>query len=358
MRRSRRAAMAMTSWLAVFAIAGVTSVPAGAAGSDPRSEADWILSAQLPNGAIATHADQTFVSPYLAAYAAQGLADATRITGDPRYAAAAWREVDWHASVMDANGYVTDYRIVNGTLVSTGSQDSTDAYAGMFLVALDATYHAAPNVTQLRAIANQVRAAVSAVRSTQRSDGLTGAKPSYMVAYLMNQAEAFAGLTAAVRLAYTLGDRPLARDAKDAANLIKAGVDQLWNPTTGAYDWASHPDGVHQPTNWAQLYPDAVSQVWAVRFGVTRSDHASTVLQRFLATHPNASNPNAPDLVNGTVGPTGYWPGLALALRLVDPGAPSRYLAGTRGWAATTARAWPYSVQIAADSIELIAAGA
>ena len=128
----------------------LSSVPAGAAGSDPRSEADWILSAQLPSGAIATHADQTFVSPYLAAYAAVGLSDATTMTRDPRYAEAAWRSLEWYGSVMDANGYVTDYQISNGNLVSTGSADSTDVYAGMFLVALDAAYRAAPNMSRLQ----------------------------------------------------------------------------------------------------------------------------------------------------------------------------------------------------------------
>jgi hypothetical protein len=350
--------VALASLMTLLAAVTVASVPAAAAGSDPRAEADWILSAQLASGAIASHADRTFVSPYLAAYAAVGLSDATRMTRDPRYAEAAWRSLEWYTSVMDANGYVTDYRIDNGNLVSTGNADSTDAYAGMFLVALDAAYRAAPNQSRLRAIAPKVHAAVTAVRSTQRVDGLTGAKPSYMVAYLMNQAEAYAGLIAATRLAYTMGDPALAHDASNAATRIQTGVEQLWNPATGAYDWASHPDGAHQTTNWSQLYPDAVSQVWAVRFGVARSDHARAVLLRFLQTHPHAYDPSAVDLVNGTVSPAGYWPGLGLALRFVDPGAPSRFLAGTRNQAAATARAWPYSVQIAADSIELIAAGA
>ncbi len=229
--------LVVASLMTLLATVSVLSLPAAASGSDPRSEADWILSAQLPNGAIATHADQTFVSPYLAGYAAVGLSDATRVSGDPRYAEAAWRALEWQASQMDANGYVTDFRITNGSLVSTGSEDSTDAYAGMFLLALDAAFRAAPNKPLLRALAPEVRAAVNAVRSTQRADGLTGAKPSYMVAYLMNQAEAFAGLTAAARLAFILGDPLLARDARTAAGRIQAGVEQLWNPepvhTTG-----------------------------------------------------------------------------------------------------------------------------
>ena len=118
---------------------------------------------------------------------------------------------------MDARGYVTDYQVSGGTLVSTGDADSTDAYAGLFLLAVEAVQTAAPNGARLLALAPAVRLGVAAIRSTQRADGLTGAKPSWMVAYLMNEAEAFAGLQAATRLALVIGDRALARDGDTAA---------------------------------------------------------------------------------------------------------------------------------------------
>jgi hypothetical protein len=337
----------------VAALSTGVATSAGAAPVDPRDSADWILLAQLPDGSLATHADRTFVNPYLAGVAAAGLAAATRATANPAYAGAAWRFTEWYAAHMDANGYVSDYTISGSTLVSTGDADSTDAYAGVFLLAVEAANTAAPDRTRLVALAPALRKAVDAIRSTQRADGLTGAKPAWMVAYLMNEAEAFAGLQAATRLALGVGDRVLARDASAAAARIQRAVDRLWNPGTGAYDWAVHPTGARQPTSWAQLYPDALSQVWAVRYGLVRGSRARSVLTQFLRTHPNAHDPTAPDLVDGRVAPTGYWPGAALALRLVDAGAPARYLAGTTATATATGRAWPYSVQIAGDVVRL-----
>jgi hypothetical protein len=349
--RASRRVLAVAVMTVVAALLG--TLPAGAAPGDPREEAAWILAAQLPDGALATHSDRTFVNPYLGAFAATGLAAATRATGNGAYADAAWRFVEWYAAHMDARGYVTDYHVAGTTLVTTGDADSTDAYAGLFLVAVEAAQTAAPNGARLVALAPALRLGVAAIRSTQRADGLTGAKPSWMVAYLMNEAEAFAGLQAATRLALAIGDRALARDADAAAKRIQRGADRLWNASTGSFDWAVHPNGARQPTSWAQLYPDAISQVWAVRFGLVQGSRARTVLLRFLRDHPNAHDPAALDLIDGRSAPTGYWPGLATTLGLVDAGAPARFLAGTSAAAAQTGRAWPYSVQTAADVIRL-----
>jgi hypothetical protein len=260
--------------------------------------------------------------------------------------------------MMDANGYVTDYHVVTGGLASTGNADSTDAYAAMFVLALDAAHRAAPNALRLGALAPKLRLAVAAMRSTQRADGLTGAKPDWNVAYLMNDAEVFAGLNAAARLGSVLRDRQLVADANDAARRLQRGFDRLWNPGTGAYDWAVHGNGVRQPTSWGQLYPDAMSQVWAVRYGLARGPRAAALLTTFLRTHPNAHDPDALDLIDGSVRPTGYWPGLGPTLAWVDPAAPARFLAGTRAAASATGAAWPYSVQTAGDVLLLVVAGA
>jgi hypothetical protein len=344
----------MAGVVATAIMAAVPSVPAAV--GDPRDEANWIMGARLPDGSIASHEDRTFVNPYLGAFGAVGLAAATTATGDAAYADAAWRFAEWYAAHMDADGYITDYRVDGAAIVSTGDADSTDAYAGLFLLAVEAAHTAAPDRVRLGALAPALRSAVSAIRSTQRADGLTGAKPGWMVAYLMNEAEAFAGLRAASLLAASTGDRVLATDAAAAAARIQRGVDRLWNPRSGAFDWAVHPDGARQPTSWEQLYPDALSQVWAVRFGLVTGPRARAVLTRFQQSHPNAHDPNALDLVDGATAPTGYWPGAGLALGLIDPGARERYRGGTVAAATATGRAWPYSVQTAADLVLLTTA--
>src|SRR4029077_20276127 len=108
--------------------------------------------------------DPSGVSPLPGAYGALGLASAPRISGDARYAAAAWRWAEWYGGAMDANGYITESTVADspaGTqLVWPGGYDSPDAYAGMFLVAVDATYTAAPDAARLRALAPKVALAV------------------------------------------------------------------------------------------------------------------------------------------------------------------------------------------------------
>jgi hypothetical protein len=54
--------------------------------------------------------------------------------------------------------------------------------------------------------------------------------------------------------------------------------------------------------------------------------------------------------------PTGYWPGVARVLALVDPDAPERYRVRAIAAATATDRAWPYSVQTAADVVLVTAA--
>ena len=89
MATTRHQMLAIT--VAIGLVAMVSAPAARAAPGEPRDEADWMLAAQLPDGSIASHADRTFVNPYLGGFAAAGLAAATRATGNPAYADAAWR---------------------------------------------------------------------------------------------------------------------------------------------------------------------------------------------------------------------------------------------------------------------------
>jgi len=104
-------------------------------------------------GAIARWPDQPLqaVIPYWSSYAAMGLSRAAQVTGNTSDAAAAWAYLDWYASEENAAGYVTDFTVVdNTTLVSTGSMDSTDAYAGTFLTAAWDTFVADPDPNELQ----------------------------------------------------------------------------------------------------------------------------------------------------------------------------------------------------------------
>src|SRR4051812_30417839 len=237
--RSARLAVCVSVIIALSAGAGAmpaAAVPAQGAPPDV-SEADWILFAQLPDGAITSQIDHKAVLPYEANYAAMGLARATVATGQPRYVDAAWRWLDWYRDHQDRNGFVTDQRVVDGTVQSTGDMDSTDAYAGTYLLAVREAWRAAGDTERLRALAGAVTHAVDAIEATRDADGLTFAKPGWDAKYLMDQAEAYAGLVAAVDLGHVVGDEGLSARARADAAAMAEGVGRLWNPATGAYDW-------------------------------------------------------------------------------------------------------------------------
>jgi hypothetical protein len=324
-----------------------------------RAEADWTLGAQMSDGAIAHYTDRVAVWPYVANFAAAGLVRATTVTRDTRYVTAAWKWFGWYQSHETAEGFVTDYTIsADGVETSTGDMDSTDAYAGTFLHAVWQAYSATGNRSAVKSLLPGIRGAVRAIEATLDTDGLTWAKPSYHVKYLMDECEVYAGLRAAAKLLSAVGDSAGSAKASTEAGRVQAGVDALWNPVLQSYDWAVHGNGVHQVTSWSNLYPDALEQMWVVGFGLAGSARATQLTATFAQTHPSWDKPAATDYTSGTLQPVEYWPVAGWAMDV----------AGRTEWAATAAanirsaalsaaRAWPYTPASAGQLTVLLSGG-
>jgi hypothetical protein len=321
------------------------------------AEVSWILSARLPDGAIAQFPDRSRIDPYLGNYAALGLAEASRHDGSRAQSAAAWDWLAWYQRHMDPLGYVTDYLVGPAPSfreTSTGDQDSTDAYAGTFLVALWEAYSASGDLVRLRSFAAGLRGAVSAIRSTQQPDGLTWATPSYHASLLMDQAEAYTGLRSAGRLGTALGLHRLAAEANDMAQRMRQGVADLWRPgSPGIYDRAEVEGGSHEPSSWGIFYPDAVSQVWLVAVGnglspgqpLVPARRARALVDTFAHAWPRWASPSSPATFDAGSRAVGYWPMLARAYEVTGRDGVAREAVASIRMAATRAnRAWPYSV--------------
>jgi hypothetical protein len=316
-------------------------------------DARWILQAQLPDGAIANYVDQRAIWPYLSNFAAMGLARATEVSGHAEFAAASWRWLHWYQAHEDSNGFVTDYTVNAGSPVSTGDMDSTDAYAGTFLMAVRDTYQATRDSSQLASLRPGIVGAINAIEATQDSDGLTWAKPSWHVKYAMDQAETYGGLAAAAQVASVLGDSALANRASSDATRMRNGFAKLWNPATRAYDWAVHDDGYHHPTDWAVLYPDALQQAWVVAFGLADPSHVKTLVSHFTKVHPQWDQPASTDRYDTGVGPVGYWSPAGWALGQVKPRGTSAAAQSVRQAALAAGRAWPFTPSDAGQLIVL-----
>ena len=338
--------------------AGLSGPSAEAADLSERAHAEWIMGAVMGDGAIAHHVDRKAIWPYLSNFAAMGLARATRVTGDPRYVNAVWRWLRWYQAHQDANGFVTDYNVVNGAPVSTGDMDSTDAYAGTYLLAAREAWHVTGDRQQLATIRQGLAGAVAAIEATQQADGLTWATPSWRVKYLMDQAETFAGLRAAQELAYALGDTGLHDRAARDADRLKDGVERLWNSNTGSYDWAVHSDGARTATNWSRLYPDALQQPWAVAFGLVTGERARALMDRFEREQSQWDDPIATAIFPSGTKPVGHWPPVGWGLLAVGNSPRAAAAAVSIGTSAVgTNRAWPFTPSDAGQLIVLQTGG-
>jgi hypothetical protein len=233
--------------------------------------------------------------------------------------------------------------MTNGSLTSTGDMDSTDSYAGTFLLAARDTYKATSDLTKLKGLATGIAGAVRAIEATQDVDGLTWAKPAWHVKYLMDQAEAYAGLLAAVDIAKAIGNTTLSQQAASDASRMKAGVDKLWNSVVAAYDWAIHDTGARQPTNWGVIYSDALQQAWAVAFGLVDSTRAPSLVTKFNTVQPNWALPAATALFSSGQGIVGYWPAAGLAFNAVNNAVGTTAVGTIRSGALAANRAWPYT---------------
>jgi hypothetical protein len=234
--------------------------------------------------------------------------------------------------------------------------DSTDSYAGMFLYAVRAAYASrSGQLAKLQPLAPAVGSAVRAIEATQDKDGLTWAKPTWHVKYLMDQAEAFAGLQAGASLATTLADQTLATRASGDATRMQTAVAALWNTVTLAYDWAVHDTGARVANQWTVLYSDAMQQAWSVAFGVAEVARSAALINSFAASQPNWALPAATALYdNGSTQPVGYWPVAGLGFRGVGlTDVASRAAESIRSAGVAANRAWPFTTGTAGQLILL-----
>ena len=306
------------------------------------TDANWIMQAVLPGGAIQLYPGNAphDIEPYFANYAAMGLARAGVLTGNASYTNAAWNWLRWYAAHEGTNGFVTDYTMnASGVATSTGTEDSTDAYAGTFLTAVGMAYYTDP--TPGRSLLSGIEGAITAIRATQQSDGLTWATPSYLAKYLMDNGEAYDGLRAAATVLTSLGVPSWASVATTAANSMLKGIQGMWNSSANNFNWVKFWNGSMQTTNWSVLYPDALEQASAAAFHVA-AGHANSLMSTFDLLQAQAAAPAV----------DGYQPLAVIGVEATGNAALGVSEAqAIDAYANATNRAWPFNVAVAGQQV-------
>lgn len=248
-------------------------------------EAAWIASLQLTDGSFSCYEIEenmpARVNPYFSTYAAIALLqsdyDKTNKEKIDAY-------INWYFSHMnteqDKNGSVGtiyDYQVnVRGNEVisgeDTGSYDSADSYAAVFLILLCDYYEKYRDAEILNANKEKIDMLVDLLLSLQ-SHGYTESMQGSGVKYLMNNAEVYCGLQRAFRLYYTLwGSEKRTQLTGCAALLFQDNFDSSW--WSGEY-YYSVLKGNNDPyygdgQDWEKLYEFALPQLFPVIFGIKK----------------------------------------------------------------------------------------
>lgn len=253
-----------------------------------KRELAWLLSTQLPNGALAQYPAQegeNAVNPYFADYAAMALLQGGETEAVNRYLD--WRFSHLNTSDFDVNGLpytIYDYTVSveNGQVTAekaTMSYDSTDSYAATFLLLLRDYYARTGDAAYIQSHYLHI-AGVAQILLSTAENGLTLARPDYPVQYLMDNCEVLLSLSAvnslltqAVLPSLTKADAEncaaLQKNIRVLQDQMRLGLEQrMWTSAEGRYAFAVQPDGAVSSFDPDVFYPDGVAQLTPLIYGL------------------------------------------------------------------------------------------
>ena len=242
------------------------------------------------------------VVPYFSEIAVLGLLKAA--PDESRETAAGF--IDWYfgklntaqSDVNGVDGTVYDYYVFvdpadPSRIVETPRShdyDSTDSYAACFIRVLREYYRVYGDSSLFEDRREDFDRIVSAMFATYSPDvDLTGAKPDYMVCYLMDNCEVYDGCVAASELYESVfGDRQKAAELSSKARAVANGIEEhLYNGAAGNYYAYCHPNGqCHAPSDWETFYADATCQLYPAIFGlINPEDEREQTLYKTFNEH-------------------------------------------------------------------------
>ena len=250
-------------------------------------ETGWLLACQLPDGAIAQTPIGDRVVPYFGNIAAATIADI-----QPERAR---RYIAWYLAHMNRpdkfgmSGTIYDYHLTDDGLTPTYSYDSADGYAATFLSLVARYLTVSGDKDFVSANLDAIDLAAKVLLQLQDNDGLVRVSPDSSTKYLMDNCEAFRGLKDWAEVLSSLGRTQDALRCSEAAERIRQGIGQvLYSPSIERYAHSLWWFGRRFP-NPAKWYPDAVSQLDVIAYGVLdpKDPKAVKVWQDFNSAFPN-----------------------------------------------------------------------
>ncbi|MGD8191180.1 hypothetical protein ACQCN2_14470 [Brevibacillus ginsengisoli] len=234
----------------------------------------YLLQCQLPSGTFRLSPTSDRINPYFTNLGLLALIE----LGDYEPVK---QHLNWYMNHLSSDGYVNDYRLIKGQEINTKSADSEDSYHATFFSLLLAYIQLTEEIEWLQSVRDTLLRIYYALVELQQKDGLTWAKHSYKVKYLMDNCEVYQGLVDASELFAILGETHIAEEAQARAKASQTGIQGMYNPskrTFAMYD-STYPV-------WSKWYPDATSQMFPIVYHLIAPDSKeATYLYQQLTTH-------------------------------------------------------------------------
>lgn len=233
-------------------------------------ETRWLLACQMPDGAIAQTPLGEKVVPYFANFAAR-----TLVGIDP---ARTRRYMTWYLDHLNRpdrfglTGTIYDYELAEGGWIPTFGYDSADSYAATFLSLASHYLEKTGDRDFIESSMEDLELVAGVLSALQDRDGLVIVAPGSTTKYLMDNCEAYRGLSDWAEALLLMGLPERASAYGDAAEKIRGGIERvLYSPVRGQYAHTLSWYGKRFPKA-GKWYPDAVSQLDLITTGVLRTD--------------------------------------------------------------------------------------
>ncbi|WP_274365628.1 hypothetical protein [Paenibacillus thermotolerans] len=272
-------------------------------------ESAWLSAMQFDSGAIpvyidplSNYGDKYKVVPYFTHFGLLGLLENSDNADVVR------KYMDWYFSHLNRTatpttpeGSVYDYYIETDQTTETPTYDfdSTDSYASTFLNVARKYAEVTGDTNYLTEHKDDLLLIARAMLSTMQSDGLTLAKPSWPVKYLMDNSEVYAGLADMEWIAQNVfGDEAAAAVYRQHKEDVYSAIqNELWSDTRQTYAHAKMNDGSLLYPDWNNFYADATSQLFPIWNGIIEpdSERALQLYNSFNLHHPGWPELNKSD---------------------------------------------------------------
>jgi hypothetical protein len=221
------------------------------------------------------------VTPYFSHLAILGVLDA----GQSGSVTMAQRWIQWYTSHVDATAGVPldTWYSLDGAYSTTcpvksderqcNTVDAEDSSAALFLVVVDRYVSAGGSKSFVRTNKTAIRKVQDTMTSLIDTDGVSWAKKTYPIKYLMDNVEVLAGLEASARIEKDVfGDTARAKQLSDRAATLKTALyggskNSFYSTSTTKYAIYKDGAGTFGQSNMKTWYPDIMAQLWPAAFG-------------------------------------------------------------------------------------------